>query len=250
MARPSVLECQGVSCGHGGEVVLEGVDLVVGAGEVLTVLGGSGVGKSTLLRTMAGMLPPVGGVVKLFGVPLYGPDGLPRPDLTRRIGVVFQRDALFGSMTLLENLLLPVRELTRLPLRLAEQLARVKLALVRLEGLEARTPHEISGGQSKRAALARATMLDPALLFCDEPTAGLDPIVAGQVDRMLLRLRDVLGLAIVAVTHDVASVMTIADRALMLGAGTIRAQGTPAELEQDTRPEIAAFFRRALPQPP
>jgi phospholipid/cholesterol/gamma-HCH transport system ATP-binding protein len=160
------------------------------------------------------------------------------------VGVVFQRDALFGSMTLLENLLLPLRALTRLSAELARELARAKLALVDLEALEHRLPSEVSGGQGKRAALARATMLDPSLLLCDEPTSGLDPVVAAQIDRIMLQFRDALGVAIVAVTHDVASVQTISDRVILLRDGAIYAQGTVSELELDRRPPVYDFFHR------
>jgi phospholipid/cholesterol/gamma-HCH transport system ATP-binding protein len=244
MSETPALECHDLSCGYAEAPVLRNVSLLVAPAEIVTVLGGSGAGKSTLLKTAIGLLRPVAGTVQLFGSPLYRSDGELRSSLLLKVGVVFQRDALFGSMTLLENLLMPLRELTRLPAELARELARAKLALVHLGSLQNRMPSEISGGQSKRVALARATMLDPSLLLCDEPTSGLDPVAAGQIDNTLLRFRDALGVAIVAVTHDVASVRTIADRVVLLGDGSIYAQGTVSELELDRRPLVYDFFHR------
>jgi phospholipid/cholesterol/gamma-HCH transport system ATP-binding protein len=244
MSAMPILRCHDLSCGYAGALVLHGIDFAVAPGEIVTVLGGSGTGKSTLLKTAIGLLRPAAGTVELFGLPLYRPDGALRSSLLSKVGMVFQRDALFGSVSLLENLLLPLRELTRLPAELARQLARAKLALVHLEALQHRLPGEVSGGQSKRVALARATMLDPSLLLCDEPTSGLDPVVAAQIDRVLLQFRDTLGVAIVAVTHDVASVQTISDRVILLRDGAIYAQGTVSELELDRRPPVHDFFHR------
>jgi phospholipid/cholesterol/gamma-HCH transport system ATP-binding protein len=232
-------------CGYDVEsVVLDGVDIRIERGEVVTILGGSGSGKSTLLKTLGGLLPPLAGTVELFGEDLYAVDDARRAELLQRTGTLFQHDALFGSMTLRGNVALPIEQLTDLPDEIAERLADTKLDLVELAHLAERFPSQVSGGQRKRAALARAVVLDPEIVWCDEPTSGLDPITAARLDHSLLHLRDVFGLTIVAVTHDVESVRTIADRAIVVGCGAILAEGTVTELEQSELPGVAEFFHR------
>lgn len=248
MASREVVRCRDLVCGYGGNVTVRDVNLVVNAGEVVTVIGGSGSGKSTLLKTLIGLLPPLAGSVDLLGRDLRELDRSQRRTLGRRVGMLYQEDALFGSMSVLDNVCLPLSELTDLPPNAIELAARSRLALVDVLAIERSLPSQISGGQSKRAALARATILDPELLFCDEPTSGLDPVAAAQVDALLLRFRDVLGMAVIAVTHDVIGVQSIADRAIVLGAGGIVAQGTVAELEASERPQVKAFFQRARPE--
>ena len=239
-----VVECRGGSVGYGDELVVRDVDLAVRRGEIVALLGGSGSGKSTLLKAITGLLRPRAGEVRLFGRPLHEVDDEERNALLRRTGMVFQQDALFGSMTVLDNVALPLRELTRLPAPVVQEMARMRLALVGLDGLEDRLPSGISGGQRKRAALARASVLDPEVIFCDEPSAGLDPIVAAGVDETLLRFRDVLHITIVAVTHELESIRTIADRAVMLGEGGILASGTIDELSRSDEPYVHDFFHR------
>lgn len=239
-----VVQCRGVAVGYGETPVLQGVDVEVRRGEVLGIMGGSGSGKSTLLKALVGLLPPMAGTVRLFGTELYGLTAGERSALLRRTGMLFQQGALFGSMTALENVMMPLRELTALPEPIMVEMARMKLALVGLEEFEARLPADLSGGQRKRVALARAAVLDPEIIFCDEPTSGLDPVVAATIDRNLLRLRDVLGITIVAVTHDVETVRTIGDRAVMLAEGGIVAEGTIEELESSRDPGLYAFFHR------
>jgi phospholipid/cholesterol/gamma-HCH transport system ATP-binding protein len=239
-----VVECRGVAVGYDGEAVVRDVDLAVRRGEIVALLGGSGSGKSTLLKAITGLLRPLAGEVRLFGRPLHEVDADERDALLRRTGMVFQQDALFGSMTILDNVALPLRELTSLPAPVALEMARMKLALVGLEGLEDRLPSGISGGQRKRAALARASVLDPEVIFCDEPSAGLDPVVAASVDETLLRFRDVLHITIVAVTHELESIRTIADRAVMLGEGGVLAAGTIEELSRSDEPYVHNFFLR------
>ncbi len=246
MTERWVVVCQRLTTGYDEEPVLRDIDFRVRPGEIVAVLGGSGSGKSTLLRSMVGLLPPLGGTVELFGENLYEIEPGRRELLLRRTGMLFQHDALFGSMTLLENLLLPLEELTRLPASLALELARAKLSLVELSELEDRRPDEISGGQRKRAALARACLLDPEILFCDEPTAGLDPPIAAQIDRTLKRFQEVLGIAIVIITHDVESVKSIANRAVVLSDGVICAEGAAVELEHSSEPTVRRFFHRGL----
>jgi phospholipid/cholesterol/gamma-HCH transport system ATP-binding protein len=243
----AIIECLGATIGYHDSPVLHDLELSISRGEVTTILGGSGSGKSTLLKALVGLLPPLSGSIRLFGHDLYAGRGTDRAVLLRRIGMLFQHGALFGSMTVLENVMLPLRELTALPEPVMIEMAHAKLALVEVSELASRTPAEISGGQRKRVALARASVLDPEVVFCDEPTSGLDPIVADSIDRSLLRFRDTLGITIVAVTHDVTSVRHMADRCVMLGRGGVLADGEVRRLERNADPLVRAFFGRDSP---
>jgi len=243
--RPEVLlECRDLAVGHDGVPVLEGVNLEVRRGEIVALLGGSGSGKTTLLRTLTGLISPIAGSVQLFGEPFHELDEKGRDALRRRMGLLFQQDALFGSMSLLDNLALPLRELTAMPEPVIAELARIKLGLVGLGGLVHRLPEQLSGGQLRRAGLARASVLDPDLVFCDEPSAGLDPVVSAEIDQLLLQFRDVLGITLVVVSHHLASIRSISDRAVMLGRGRILATGSIAELDRSSDPDVHAFFHR------
>jgi phospholipid/cholesterol/gamma-HCH transport system ATP-binding protein len=248
--REVLLECRGLSVGHAGVPVLEGVDLQVRRGEIVALLGGSGSGKSTLLRTITGLLPPLAGEVLLFGESFHQLDEQHRNALRRRTGLLFQQDALFSSMSLLDNLVLPLRELTHLPEPVIAELARMKLGLVGLGRLVDRRPSQMSGGQRRRAGLARASVLDPELVFCDEPSAGLDPVVAAEIDETLLQFRDVLGITLVVVTHHLESIRTIADRAIMVGHGRIIAEGSIDELSRSTDRDVHGFFHRISSEGP
>ena len=239
-----LVQLEQVACAYDETVVLENIDLVIRPGEVVALLGGSGSGKSTLLRAMTGLLAPRAGMVRLFGEPLYQLEAAERDALLRRTGMLFQQDALFGSLSIIDNVALPLRELTPLPPPVVRETARLKLALVGLSGLEDRGPAELSGGQRKRAALARASVLDPEIIFCDEPTAGLDPVVAAGIDEALGRFRTVLGITLVVITHSIESVRAIADRAVMVGRGTIMATGTVEELARSRDPDVYEFFHR------
>jgi phospholipid/cholesterol/gamma-HCH transport system ATP-binding protein len=239
-----LLECRDLAIGYGGVPVLEHVDLEVRRGEIVALLGVSGSGKSTLLKTITGLLPPLAGQVLLFGEPFHQLDEERQSAIRRRTGLLFQQDALFGSLSLLDNLALPLRELTHLPEAVIVELARMKLSLVGLARLIDRRPSQMSGGQRRRAGLARASMLDPELVFCDEPSAGLDPVVAAEIDELLLQFRDVLGITLVVVTHHLESIRTITDRAVMVGRGRIIAEGTIDELDRSTEPDVHAFFHR------
>jgi phospholipid/cholesterol/gamma-HCH transport system ATP-binding protein len=243
-AKPSdvLLECKDVSVGYDEKPVLEHVDLEIHRGEIVTLLGGSGCGKSTLLRAITGLLTPMSGTVMLLGEDLYATNDDGRRKLLRRTGMAFQQDALFSAITIIDNVALPLRELTKLPETLICEMARIKLALVGLSGLEHRLPASLSGGQRKRAALARASILDPEIIFADEPSAGLDPIVAAELDDTLRRFRDVLGVTVVVVTHELASIRAIADRAIMFGNGKVMAVGTVAELEDSHEEGVYNFF--------
>lgn len=246
MARePELLTCQDLSCGYpGDEPILTGVNLVAQRAEILTILGGSGSGKSTLLRTIAGLLEPRAGTLRLLGENPYALEAGARRRVMRRTGMLFQHDALFGSLSVLDNIALPVLELTRIPKVVACEMSRAKLALVQLSEFENRMPSELSGGQRKRVALARATVLDPVVLFCDEPTSGLDPATARRIDETLVRFRDVLRVTVIAVTHDVTGVRAIADRAVFIEGGRIVAEGTVPELERSALPALRDFFHR------
>jgi phospholipid/cholesterol/gamma-HCH transport system ATP-binding protein len=240
-----LLVCRDLVCGYPNqEPVLSEVNFVAYRAEILAILGGSGSGKSTLLKTMAGLLPPRAGTVCWMGEDPYALEGEERRRVMRRAGMLFQHDALFGSMSVLDNIALPVLELTRIPKPVADEMSRAKLALVQLSDLEQRFPSELSGGQRKRVALARATVLDPVILFCDEPTSGLDPATARHVDETLMRFRDVLRVTVIAVTHDVEGVRAFADRAIVLEGGNLRAEGTIEALERSDQPAVHAFFHR------
>jgi phospholipid/cholesterol/gamma-HCH transport system ATP-binding protein len=224
--------------------------------EIFVILGSSGCGKSTLMRQLIGLLHPSSGQIALFGRAITGPDHeAALSEEQRHIGVMFQSGALFGSMTLLENVMLPLEMFTDLPLEGREAVARVKLGLVGLADAAALMPAEISGGMARRAGIARAMALDPPLLLLDEPSAGLDPITSAGLDRLILDLRQDLGATFVVVTHELASIMAIADRCIMLDreaypdAGGMIAEGEPRVLrDTSTHPTVRAFFRRELPQ--
>jgi phospholipid/cholesterol/gamma-HCH transport system ATP-binding protein len=212
-----VAQARGVRNCFGTQTVHEGLDLDVRRGEVLAVVGGSGTGKSVLLRTLVGLNRPAAGSVLLFGQDVYAPEMQDSARLARRIGVLFQQGALFSSLTVQENAALPLIEHARLPEGEAMELASLKVALAGLPASAgAKLPKELSGGMIKRAALARALALDPEILFLDEPTAGLDPIGAEAFDQLILTLRGALGLTVFLVTHDLDTLYTIADRVAVL----------------------------------
>lgn len=242
MSTPLV-ECCDLTVGY-DKPVLSGLNLSIEQGEIVALLGGSGSGKSTLLRTMIGLLPPLGGEVKLLGHNLYELSLDERNKLLARTGTAFQQDALFGSKTVGENIALPLCELTRIPRGVIDEMVKLRLSLVGLGGMEERAPTSLSGGQRKRAALARASILDPEVLFCDEPSAGLDPAIAASIDETLLKFRKALGISIVIVTHELASIETIADRAVMFGRGSVLAAGTIAELSESRDEAVYNFFHR------
>jgi phospholipid/cholesterol/gamma-HCH transport system ATP-binding protein len=239
----------------GPRMIFRDVSFVVHTGEVFVILGGSGSGKSTLMRQLIGLLRPTAGGIEIFGRTITGNDAdAAREEVQRRIGVMFQSGALFGSMTLLENVMLPLEMFTDLPPDAREAVARMKLGLVGLGDAADLMPAEISGGMARRAGIARAMALDPPLLFLDEPSAGLDPITSAGLDKLILDLRQDLGATFVVVTHELASILTIADRCIMLersaypDAGGAIAEGDPRVLrDTSTHAIVRAFFRRELP---
>lgn len=242
-----ILELHEIDAGYGAPV-LRGVSLSIGRGEIVALIGTSGCGKTTLLRTILGLTPPLAGQVVLFGEDLYRLDLEGRAALLGRTGLVFQRNALFDSMSVFDNTCLPARELTDLPDPVVREMAWHRLELFGLADLAGRRPSDISGGQQKRVALARASLLDPEIIFCDEPTAGLDPLVSAVIDSSLRRFCDALGTTVLAVTHDLATVEGIADRVLLLDDGRVYASGEPEELAASRDPRVHAFWHRDPPE--
>ncbi|MEO5732657.1 MAG: ATP-binding cassette domain-containing protein [Rubrivivax sp.] len=236
----------GLTVAHGERVVQQGLDFEVRRGEIFVVIGASGCGKSSLLRHLIGLRRPVAGCIRIDGQDLYAGDEAMQRDLRRRFGVMFQAGALWSAMTLGQNLMLPLRLIHKgLPRRACEQQARLKLALVGMEGAFDLMPAELSGGMRKRAALARALVLDPQLLFLDEPASGLDPVNAARLDELILQLRDHLGTTVVMVTHEIDSVFAVADRALFLDQETQTMTGldTPQALLEHGAPRVQSFLR-------
>ena len=241
----AIIQARGVDKSYGGRRILDGLDLTVDAGEALVILGGSGSGKSTLLRCLVGLETPDAGSVRLWDHDLADLEGRAAERLRQRIGMAFQGSALFGSMSIAENVDLPLKELTELPASTRRIIVQIKLALVGLETAADRYPAQLSGGMRKRAAFARAMALDPEILFCDEPSAGLDPITAAGLDRLLLELKEVFGVTLVVVTHELESAFTVADRIALMHRGRFLTTGTPDEIRASDHPVVRAFLDRA-----
>ncbi|MBK8012976.1 MAG: ATP-binding cassette domain-containing protein [Deltaproteobacteria bacterium] len=244
MATEARLVVGGLTAKYGDRTILDGIDLTVRAGEVRVILGGSGSGKSTLLKNIIGLVRPAEGVVELLGVDLRTADEPQREAVMGRIGVLFQGGALLNSLTVEDNVALPIREKLALPEPVVREMVAMKLALVDLSHAGHLFPPELSGGMKKRAALARAMALDPEILFCDEPSAGLDPVTSAALDALLLSLKKRFGMSLVVVTHELASIEAIADKVTMLGRGRLIADGSLAEVKASGHPAVRAFFNR------
>jgi phospholipid/cholesterol/gamma-HCH transport system ATP-binding protein len=231
---------------YGERKILKDISLEVRAGEILVIMGGSGSGKTTLLNHLLGLLQPTSGSVHVLGQDI---NTISKGDLSRlrqKIGVAFQGGALFSSMSVGDNIMLPLREHTNLAESTMEIMARLKLEVVDLAGFEDLMPAELSGGMIKRAAFARAIIMDPKILFCDEPSAGLDPVVAAAIDELILRLRDAMGMSVVVVTHELESAFKIADRICVLDRGTILAIDTVDNIRRSDNERIQDLLNRRI----
>jgi phospholipid/cholesterol/gamma-HCH transport system ATP-binding protein len=239
-----VIEVRDLVSHYGERRILDDVDLEVRRGEILVIMGGSGSGKSTLLRHLLGLKRPSAGSLRLLGSELCGISQKDLFALRRRIGVAFQGGALFSSLTLGENVALPLREHTRLDEETIRIMTRMKLEMVNLGGFEDLKPAELSGGMLKRAGLARSLVMDPELLFFDEPSAGLDPVVSAELDELILRLREALSMTIVVVTHELESAFAIADRILVLDQGSVLVTGTVEEVRNSDNARVQDLLNR------
>ncbi len=239
-----IIEVDRVTTKFGSSLVHDGVSLAVRRGEVFAIAGGNGCGKSTLLREIIGLLAPTAGLVRLFGIDSRRLEEADGTALHRRFGVMFQHGALFSSLTLADNVAVPLREHTGLSADVVREIVAIKLALVGLPPESAgKFPNELSGGMRRRAALARAIVMDPELLFLDEPTAGLDPMIAAGFDELVLRLKELFGLTVVMVTHDLDSLWRIATRVAILGEGKVLGLGTMPELMASHQPLVREYLQ-------
>jgi phospholipid/cholesterol/gamma-HCH transport system ATP-binding protein len=244
MTAQTLIAVEHLVAHYGARLILDDISFTVQAGEILVVLGGSGSGKSTLLKHMVGLLQPTAGTVRYWGRDLVQMEEDERAALLQHVGISFQSGGLFNSLTLADNVALPLREHTHFDEATIQALVRMKLSLVGLADAGYLLPGELSGGMRKRAGVARALALDPEILYFDEPSAGLDPITAAGLDQMILALRRLLGLTLVVITHELASIQTLADRALMLDKGKIIFLGPLAEVAHSPHPRVRQFFER------
>ena len=242
--REPAISLRNLRVSYGDREILHGVSFDVLQGETLVILGGSGSGKSTLLRTLVGLEKPTAGQIFIKGRDLAETSTAAMDEIRRKIGMSFQGGALFGSMTVGENVALPLREHTRLEDSTIEIILRLKLQQVGLEGFEYYAPSQLSGGMKKRAAVARALAMDPEILFFDEPSAGLDPIIAAGIDELILELKRAFRMTIIVVTHELASAFLIADRMLLIDKGNILAIGTTEEMRASAQPRVRQFLDR------
>jgi phospholipid/cholesterol/gamma-HCH transport system ATP-binding protein len=240
----AMISLRNLRVSYGDREILHGINFDVMRGETLVILGGSGSGKSTLLRTLVGLEKPTSGEIWLRGKNIAAISTAEMDEIRKKIGMSFQGGALFGSMTVGENVALPLREHTKLEDSTIEIILRLKLDQVGLSGFENYMPAQLSGGMKKRAAVARALAMDPEILFFDEPSAGLDPIIAAGVDQLILELKQAFHMTIIVVTHELASAFLIADRMVLIDKGNVVAIGTMEEMRSSTHPRVRQFLDR------
>ncbi len=249
MENKPIIQVRDLTAAYGDDVILNNISFDVFKGEIFIILGGSGCGKSTLLKSMIGLLQPRRGKVLIDGMDIVSAEGRERQAIYRKFGVLFQSSALLSSMTLSENVALPLRAHTQLPRGMINFLVRAKLGMVGLLGYEGHLPVELSGGMRKRAGIARALALDPEILFFDEPSSGLDPVSSVSLDDLIMQISASLGTTMVVVTHELSSIFTIAHRVIMLDKRSkkIIAEGNPADLrERSENSYVRDFFNRRV----
>ncbi len=247
MTRKPIIKVRDLVAGYGKNIILDGISFEVYEGEIFVVLGGSGCGKSTLLKHLIGLVTPISGEILIDGEDISRCDEKTYQRLIKKFGVLYQSGALLGSMTVAENIALPIMEYTDLPKNFVDTLIRMKLNLVHLNGYENYLPAELSGGMKKRAGLARAMALNPSILFFDEPSAGLDPITSAELDNLILHINRNFKTTMVIVTHELESIFTVAHRVIMLDKRTkgIIAEGDPRYLKEHSKnPFVVRFFNR------
>lgn len=240
----SVIEVENLVSHYGEKEILKGINLAIRPGEIMVIMGGSGSGKTTLMRHLLGLNRPTSGRIRILGKDITRIGRRELYELRRKTGVAFQGGALLGSLSVAENIELPLRVHTRLDEKTIRIMTRMKLEVVNLAGFENLMPSELSGGMVKRAALARAIIMDPSLLFFDEPSAGLDPVVSAELDDLILRLKEAMNVTIVVVTHELESALKIADRITVLGEGRLLMTGTVDEIRNSTDETIQSMLNR------
>ena len=247
MEKHKIIQVRDLTVGYETDIILKNISFDVLEGEIFIVLGGSGCGKSTLLKHLIGLISPLSGQILVDGEDISNCDETTFKKILRKIGVLYQSSALFGSMTIAENVSLPIKEYTDLPQKSVDTLVKMKLNMVNLNGYENHLPSEISGGMRKRAGLARAMALNPKILFFDEPSAGLDPVTSVELDNLIIHLNKSLGTTMVIVTHELQSIFSVAHRVIMLDKQTkgIIAEGSPMHLKDHSEnPFVRNFFNR------
>ncbi len=237
-----MIEVENVTLGYNDHIVLSNINLHIPAGQTTVILGRSGCGKSTLLKAMIGLLEPISGLIRVDGEDITSMSERELNRVRMKFGMLFQSAALFNSMTVGENVALPLREHTELHPEVVDIMVRLKLGMVDLAGCEEMTPAELSGGMKKRAGLARAMAMDPRIIFFDEPVTGLDPIISAGIDDLILHLKSAFTITLVIVTHELKHAFTVADRIVMISDGKILAEGTPDEVKSNSHLEVRQFL--------